>query len=528
MKKILALFFAIVSFSQVMARPDITWNLPVTLSSVGVNASDPRVVMDSSGNVTAAWVESGVIKAVMQPVGGSFGTPITISNTGSSSPRLAVDPSGNVTAIWLESGVVSSATHPFGGSWSAEVAVSSSTATTPALVVDSSGNAIAIWQRSNTIETATKLSGGAWGSVSVLSSSNSDNPALAVGGTTAVAVWHNVLSGADILQFSKQTVGGSWSTAANMFNVTPGFSHNFPSVAVDPKGNATAVWYRYTLQDGTFTGVITLSTQLASGATNWGALPTLISNSFPPGLEDDVSKFFTKVKTDPNGNVIAVWLESTDASNYFWEANVKPFNGNWATSAFITAPGLYRYGVDLAVNALGDALMGYMSFDGTNLNIQTTEAEIAGNATFVAFTAPITISQGTDNGFPKVATDLNGTTVFGAAVWLQFDGSETVVQAATGSRSTIAAPTNVTVTQSSTNFGVFTDFFNTVNWTASTSPNIIQYFVYRNGIFFQAIDATAPLQVVDHNAVQNGAVTYGVSAVDAQNTQSLITTQSFP
>src|SRR5690348_15496173 len=138
MKKILALFFAVVSFSQVIGRPDIIWSTPTTLSSTGVNASDPRVVMDPSGNVTAAWVENGFIKASTQPVNGSFNTPVTISNTGASSPRLAVDSSGNVTAIWIESGVIESATLPFGGSWSAEVAVSSSTATNPKIVVDSS------------------------------------------------------------------------------------------------------------------------------------------------------------------------------------------------------------------------------------------------------------------------------------------------------------------------------------------------------------------------------------------------------
>ena len=77
----------------------------------------------------------------------SWSAPTTISNTGASSPMLGIDSSGNVTALWLENGVVSSASLPFGGSWSAEVAVSSSGSSSPALAVDHSGNAVAIWVR---------------------------------------------------------------------------------------------------------------------------------------------------------------------------------------------------------------------------------------------------------------------------------------------------------------------------------------------------------------------------------------------
>jgi hypothetical protein len=527
MKKILALFFAIVSVSQLRANPDVTWSTPVTLSTATVNSSDPQVVMDPSGNITAAWVENGFIKAATQPVGMSFNTPVQISSatSGATAPRLGVDPSGNVTAIWIEnSGDVTAATLPFGGSWSAGTTVSSSTATTPVLVVDTSGNAIAIWARSGTIETATQLFGGSWGTVSMLSSSNSDHPTLAVGGTTAVAVWHNVLSGSDILQYSVLTVGGSWKTAANVFAISPGFSHNYPAVTVDPSGNATLVWYRFTSQDSSFTGVIVLSSSLTLGAPVWSAIPTVISNDVNPYLFKQTTSFVARVASDAAGNVIAAWLGSSDASNSFNEANVKPFSGTWGLSGSNNNAFQFCYGIDLAVTSYGDAILGSMSFDGTNLNVQSSEGNIADSHNTFGFSAPITVSLGAENGFPRVAAVLSGSTVFTAEVWIEFNGSNTVIQAATGSGAVIAPPTGLSVGQSSTNYGVLTDFFNTFSWSASSDPNVSFYLIFRNGVVFTVVGSGGPLTVVDHNAVPSGAVTYGVATVDNDGAQSPIAT----
>jgi hypothetical protein len=134
---------------------------------------------------------------------------------------------------------------------------------------------------------------------------------------------------------------------------------------------------------------------------------------------------------------------------------------------------------------------------------------------------------GSDNGFPKVATAFNGTNLYAAAVWLSSDGMHTTVQAATGSRTPVAPPTNLMVVQNSTDFGVFKDYYNTISWTASVSGSVIDYVIYRNGSIFNVVNSFTT-SIVDHSEIQNGSVTYGVAAVDSDLSQSATVNVNFP
>ena len=280
MKKVLTFFLMALSFSQVMCN-DLTWNAPQTIS--GTTASDPQVVMDTSGNVTSVWVEGGVIKASNLPSGGSWSAPTTLSGSTASIPRTGIDSSGNVTATWVENGVVMWSTLPSGGSWTTEASLSSSGGSTPALAVDATGNAIAVWVRGGFIETSTKLFGGSWGSVNAFTDANSDNPDVAIGSNgTAIIVSHTVVSSQDQIRSSTATVGGSWGATKNaVASATAPHHWNYPHVAVGALGNAVAVWYQYDL-GGTF-GTDYVNTALVSGilvagAPGWTA-PTTLSTS---------------------------------------------------------------------------------------------------------------------------------------------------------------------------------------------------------------------------------------------------------
>ena len=151
----------------------------------------------------------------------------------------------------------------------------------------------------------------------------------------------------------------------------------------------------------------------------------------------------------------------------------------------------------------------------SNVLIQATETDIGGIEQDF-FTIPQTISTGSNNGYPRVATTYSGGTVNAAAVWISSDGVNNTISAATGSKTVIAPPTGLSVTQSSTSFGVFTEYYNTVGWTASTDPNIVEYVIYRDGIALTSV-ASSTVQFIDHNRVQSGSVTYGVSAVESDN-----------
>lgn len=520
-KKLLCLFCAIFSFSQLSAT-DISWGAPETLSTAMVNASDPRIVMDLNGNSTAAWVEGGVVKASFQPVGGSWGTVETLSGSGSSIPRLSVDANGNVRAVWLEGTVVMTALLPFNGSWGSATTLSDSGASSPVIAMNAGGDVAVVWARSGFIESKTLPSGGAWSLVSILSSANADHPSVAIGTNgKIVAVWHRISGVSNIVESSSQMIGGAWGLAVNILPAPSAFSHDYPKVSVDANGNADVIWLRYQVTGAQYSNVFVYAASLPSASTSW---------SFPLQISDTVAinpaNLIQKIRHDQFGNAIAFWTTSYDGSTYTIQASVKQVSGSWAPFSPL-AVSLYSFDVDFNVNTLNDSVATFMYFDGTSSIIQAAELNSAAFGTNVFFTPPVAVSTGPDNSTPKVATTYVGGNVYATAAWLSSDGSTISLQVSTGSRITVDPPSNVAVIQNADDFGVFVDYNNVISWEASTDPDIIQYVVLRNGSPFFLTDGST-LQVIDHNAVQNGSVTYGVLAVDSEFSVSPTVTVSFP
>lgn len=529
MKKLLVLFLALVCLSHfpVMGQ-QITWSAPSSpISSSGVDASNPQTVIDVNGNATSVWLENGVVKASSLPFGGSWSAATSISGSGSSLPSLGIDGSGNVTALWLQNGAVTSATLPSGGSWSAATTVSSTTAATPQLSVDNAGNAVAIWTRSGFIESATKLAGGSWSSVHVLSSNGADDaPQVSIGANgTVVAVWHQFISASSSHGIFSATaqVSGSWQTAVSVIPVAAAFTHHYPQVAVDTNGNAVLVWFRYTTSGTQFNNVTLISSTLTAGASTW-ALPTIITFDLN---ERNPTTLSLRVLFDGNRNAIASWNPSNDGARFNIETAVMQNGGSWSNFAQIIGLDLYGLSSTMALDPNGNALSVFMANNlGTGAAIWSAESYLG--AIFPnGWTPAQALSTGSDNGFPSAARSLNGSSVNAVAVWVTNDGTNNRIVASTGTSTLLGAPSNVAVTQSSTNFGAFTDFFNTISWTLSTDPNVGGYAVYRDGVLFAQL-ASTDTQVIDHNQVQNGSVTYGVAAFDNTFQQSITITQSFP
>lgn len=520
MKKIWIFFFTIFAMSQAMCVP-ITWGTPVTLSVTATNATDPQIVMDSNGNATAAWVENGVVNTTTQPSGGSWGTVTTLSGSGASHPRLTVDAAGNVAAVWVESTmIVTSAIKPFGSSWGSSSALSDTGASVVELGVNSAtGDLIAVWVRSGFIETATKLSGNAWGLVSLLSPPSSDQPKVAVNGGTAAIIWHtNGVT--DSIQATTSLVGGTWKQAQVISSI--GISHTSPTVAVDINGNVQAVWFQYNFAGINYANVAVGGSTLLAGTTNWSA-PVAISDQ---GTHNPAN-LALHVACDTVGNTTAVWSNVYVQNLFNVESAILPVGESWGFPVPLDLSDLYGYTVDVAVDGYGNAVAVYMSFNGaTFVNILNTESNIAGVLQNF-WSIPVTISQGTSNGFPRVASTLTGTTVNAVSVWINNNGTNNQIQASTGSKTVLLPPSNPAVVQNVINWGVFQDYYNTFSWTASLDPNTTEYIVYRNGLFYQKVDASVT-QIIDHNTVQNGPVVYGVAAEDNSHGISPIVTKSFP
>jgi len=489
------------------------------------DSSQPQVVVDSNGNSTAIWVENGVVRASFLPLNGTWSTPAVLSGSGASSLRLGVDGSGDVTAVWLSSnGTVQSATLPLNGSWSAATAISASGSETPSLAVNASGTVAIVWANNGFIQTRTKIL-GILSLVSTISPSNSSNPDVAISTNgKVVAVWRTLLgSGADMIQSATQT-NGTWASAVNVIPFQSAYNHNNPAISIDANGNADVLWFRYLVTNGVYSNLFLYSAYLPSTSTSWSQ-PIQISDT---GAVNP-SSLFLDIRADSFGNKIAIWSISLDGGTFIVESSFKTPGGAWGPFSILQDSNLYSLSGGLDCDALGNAVSVNMVFDGSSVKIQAAEASTWELVAQLFWGSQRILSSNPNNGFPVVAANFEAAskTSFVTALWLTSNGTNTILQAATASKQSISPPSNLMVTQSVQNYGVFQDYYNTITWSASPSPNVFEYVVYRNGVLISQVNSST-FQFVDHHAVQNGSVTYSVAAVDGNLFPSQIINVNFP
>lgn len=509
-----------------MLYGEINWSMPITISSATTDVSDSQVVIDSQGNVTAVWVEDHVIMSSSHPINGNWSSPIALSNVlyQSSSPKLGIDGNGDVTSLWVENGQIISAVLTSSKSWNrVSLPISAKGASAPALAVDASGKAVAIWTRDGVIESVTRLL-GKWGDISELSLGGSDCPQIAISvHGTVIAVWHSIISENDVIMSAQQTIGSAWSSASVISDGLSEFQHNYPQVAIDSHGNAVAMWFGYNNSESSYQNVAILSSFLTFNEPSW-TIPKSLSNS---GLRNP-RDLTLKLGCDLNGNFVALWANSYDGQIFSVESAFMSSGSSWSNFLLVNRPSLYTLSADMAVDSIGNTLATLMTWDGKALNIVSQESD-ASYPHMKTWTTPSLISQEYYNGYSHCACVLIENTFNAAVVWINFDEVNTVLQASLGSKPITLAPTNLNVEQKAKDFGVYIDYFNTISWQPSPSPDIVQYNIYRNGIFFSATDPKT-LNIVDHNALEQskGTVIYGVASVDSNGSQSRIATIAFP
>lgn len=522
MKQLLCLFFTILTFSHLHSS-NLSWSTPPTiLSGVGLNASDPQVAIDANGDVIAIWIENNLVKSSAKEVTGAWTPEVTISATGASSPRLVSDRNGNAIAIWVENGVIKAAGKPFNGNWSSPTALSSSGASSPSLCVDAAGNVIAAWVRSGNLETSTKIFGANWQARVTISSTAAAFPTVAVGGsgsnTRAVVVWQGTSGQTNVIFSSTKLISGAWSSAQVISDTTHNASK--PSVAVDSNTNALAIWYAYDVIGASYSNVAVQSASRPSTA-GWGAASSL--SAF--GIRNP-STLDAYIRFDSIGNAMALWNISFDDETFSIESAVKPVNGNWSDPVDLVNSNLYAYATAPSATTFGEVVNLYLFYNGSALLIQSIESNMDGFLNN-SWSVPITISRGADNAYPKVAASLNGSVMNAAAIWVNYNGAYNAIVASTGSKTLPLPPSNLSVVQNVNNFGVFTEYYNTLSWHASMDPNVAGYLIFRNGVFIEQVGADV-LQFIDDNRTLNGFVTYGVTAIDGQQTQSAMVNINFP
>ncbi len=518
----MALLLSISSVSLGICN-NIVWSFPPTLvSSASVNASNPQIATDASGNLVAAWIENGAVIAKSKLLNMPWSQHSTLSTHSATTPSIVSDASGNATAVWLENGIVRVSTKSLNGHWSSAFNLSNGGAGYPTVAVNNTGDVIVGWTRGGNVETTLKLFGRNWQTLDVIASSNATYPQIALGGTgsnkAAVVVWQQTTPGTSVFA-SNKLLSGTFSPQWMLSD--PNHNAAFATAAVDANGNATALWYLYDIKNYIYSNVTLQTSSLQATSGNWTDAYALSA----PGIRSP-STLVARVAYDGAGNAIALWNTSFDDETFNIQSAVKPLGQPWGNVVDLVSNNLYAFGADLQVCSLGDALALYMFYNGQTLTIQSAETDITGFMNNF-WSVPTLISSGSENASPKGAITLSGNAINAAAVWLSSNGTNNQVFAATGRKSLPLPPSNIMVSQNVDNLGIYTDYSNTVTWTASADPSVVGYLIYRNGTFLAEVPANA-LYYIDHNRTLNVVSNYAVASVNSDNNYSSMITAQYP
>ena len=319
------------------------------------SGKEPRVGIDDAGNATVVWAKEtdGTVQSSYKPAAGVWAaTPKQVSTADATSvPQIAVSPSGIETAIWLHEvsasiTAVESKDRTGSGEWGAVKTLTKGLPANPVALWEpqvtwnANGQRLAAWALDGSPVGILQSHWGGVGSwseeISIKGASDGatdvEEPRIAIDGQgRAVAIWRSGSSGGFYPQFSTtSSLDGSWSSPVFLSNVVMGgFPGTEPQIAIDPAGDATAVW-------PVIGGAVYSASRPAGGAFGPAAqIPgASTASSDPP-----------QVTMDPGGDAFAVWV-STE-TRFVMEDNTPP-----ALSA-ISVPVSGKTGVAAAMSATG-------------------------------------------------------------------------------------------------------------------------------------------------------------------------------
>jgi hypothetical protein len=196
------------------------------------------------------------------------------------------------------------------------------------VVMDGDGNAVALWERfdgSNYSTFANYYSPATgWGTpeeadgYSASSAWNSDIAVDASGVYTAV--WQQFENGRTHIWSRQYRFGSGWSGETLIETDDAGDANN-PEVAVDPAGNAIAVWHQ---SDGSRKNIWSNSYSVVVG---WGTAQLIETNNAGDAIDPEIA-------VDSNGNGVAVWSQSDGTVRSIWSSYYTP-GGGWAPAQLI-------------------------------------------------------------------------------------------------------------------------------------------------------------------------------------------------
>jgi hypothetical protein len=178
------------------------------------------------------------------------------------SPKAAIDSNGNVIAVWRQmDGSYSrllANRYVAGSGWgTAQIIDDYAGNERPQLVVDSKGNAIVVWQKveGNQIHIWANryVAGEGWGTAQLISDHSGTPwpPQLAIDPAgNAIAVWFegDDSAGVSHIRANRYVAGRGWGSVQIIDSGNTG-GVLYPQVAIDSKGRATVIWQQADSRD---------------------------------------------------------------------------------------------------------------------------------------------------------------------------------------------------------------------------------------------------------------------------------------
>lgn len=305
---------------QVFSKPPGSpWQDPV---DVGVGEPDEirviacDVAVNSAGAAVAVWAAETefnfeAVWAAYRPADGTWEPAVQLEFPPAYiavEPKAAISPAGEALVVW-RGGLIKAAAKPPGGSWEESTTLSEEGhfAALADVAFDGSGDAVAAWQldrsfEENIVQAAYRPAGGSWGEPEDLS--EGENATSAQVGMDAqgeaLVVWETSEEEHHIIQGAERSVGGTWQSPVDLS--ASGEFASYPSLAMNPEGDAIAVWEAH---DGK-----TWSVQGAARPTGGPWVPAAqISAGAASG------EFFPQVGIDGEGDGVAAWVLQESGGN---------------------------------------------------------------------------------------------------------------------------------------------------------------------------------------------------------------------
>jgi hypothetical protein len=302
------------------------WGTPEEMMGIGTSqASNPQIAIDANGNGIAVWAAGDIsasIHAARYNAGtGQWEAPVRIKTDlmggNASWPDIAIDTNGNAIAVWEQLGglgfVMSNRYDAGTGTWGTEEIVGEIDVSRPQVAFDPNGNAITVWAGSNGMRVniwANRYDAGTgtWGSGELIETDDGGDASEARiafdSEGNAIAVWsQNSDMGTRDARSNRYAAGTGWGVAETIeTHAEDAFG---PQIAIDPNGNAIAVWEH---SSAMFADNIRANRYTAG--VGWGTdeLIETDDGEVTDGGHQDVA-------IDGDGNVIAVWHQFDGSSN---------------------------------------------------------------------------------------------------------------------------------------------------------------------------------------------------------------------